>query len=140
MSGNDTVKPDSAVDGADWSRAWQAVAKLATAWESLQEIPRAHSFLQPEHADDAGSDAAIASAEPGLSVEHDQLATALAEIEQASAALRRSEPLLEHGLPAPASRNHQRTYRSVWILIAAIWISATVVVATATGAILYILG
>jgi hypothetical protein len=33
-----------------------------------------------------------------------------------------------------------RNYWSVWILIGAIWISATFVVASATGAILYLLG
>jgi hypothetical protein len=93
MSSNDTVQPNSA-DTSDWNRAWQAVAKLATARESLQEIPRTHSFSEPEHAQYAGSDV----------------------------------------------RAHTRSYWSVWILIGAIWISATFVVATAAGAILYILG
>jgi hypothetical protein len=139
MSSNDTVQPNSA-DTSDWSRAWQAVAKLATARESLQEIPRTHSFSEPEHAQYAASDSAITSAIPAGTIENDQLAGALAEIEKASAALRRSEPLLEHGLPISPVRAHTRSYWSVWILIAAIWISATFVVATAAGAILYIMG
>ncbi len=49
--------------------------------------------------------------------------------------------LLEHRPPgATGATAIGRSYWSVWILIGAIWISATVVVATATGAILYILG
>jgi len=33
-----------------------------------------------------------------------------------------------------------RNYRSVWIMIGALWISATLVVVGATGAILYLFG
>ena len=139
MSSNDTIQPNSA-DTSEWNRAWQAVAKLATARESLQEIPPTHSFSEPEHAQYAASNSAVTSAMPTGTIENDQLAGALAEIEEASAALRRSEPLLEHRLPAPPARSNPRRYWSVWILIGGIWISATVVVATAAGAILYILG
>jgi hypothetical protein len=73
-------------------------------------------------------------------LDHDQLASAVAEIEQASAMLRRSEPALEAGIPSPPVSIERRSYWSVWILIGAIWISATLVVASATGAILYLLG
>jgi hypothetical protein len=136
MSSNDTVRPNSD-DKADWSRAWQAVAKLAEARESLQEIPRAQSLSRSEYA--------VTGSPPGaaqhtVNGDPDELAGALAEIEEASAALRRSEPLLEHGLPVAPVRGSTRGYWSVWILIGAIWISATFVVASAAGAILYILG
>jgi hypothetical protein len=101
----------------------------------------ADAFLfASEHAQYAASNSAVTSAMPTGTIENDQLAGALAEIEEASAALRRSEPLLEHRLPAPPARSNPRRYWSVWILIGGIWISATVVVATAAGAILYILG
>jgi hypothetical protein len=75
-----------------------------------------------------------------MAIDHDQLARAVAEIEKASAMLRRSEPALEVGLPSSPIRSEGRNYWSVWILIGTIWISATFVVASATGAILYLLG
>jgi hypothetical protein len=139
MSGNDTIRSDPS-DKSDWSRAWDAVAKLASARESLREIPRAQSLLRPANGEHAPPASAVAAVRPPAILEHDQLAGAIAEIEQASAALRRSEPLLEHGLPAAPARAATRRYWSVWILIGAIWMSASLVVATATGAILYVLG
>jgi len=66
--------------------------------------------------------------------------SAVAEIEQASAMLRRSEPALEVGTPSSPVRIERRNYWSVWILIGAIWVSTALVVASATGAILYLLG
>ena len=66
--------------------------------------------------------------------------SAVAEIEQASAMLQRSEPALEAGIPSSPVRIERRNYWSVWILIGAIWMSAALVVASATGAILYLLG
>ncbi len=136
MSSNDTVRPSSRND-SDWSRAWQALSRLATARETLQEIPLAHSFSRPEY---AAADSGAGPAERAPADEHNQLAGAIAEIEEASATLRRSEPLLEHGLPISPVRANTRGYWSVWILIGAIWISASLVVATAAVAFLYILG
>ncbi|HEY7244843.1 MAG TPA: hypothetical protein VH678_13290 [Xanthobacteraceae bacterium] len=136
MSSNDTVQPSSG-DTSDWSRAWEAVAKLATARESLQEISRAQPSFELEY---PASDSSLRAGKRVPPDAHDQLAGAIAEIEDASAALRRSEPLLEQGLPVSPARVNKRGYWSVWILIGAIWISATFVVATAAAAILYILG
>jgi hypothetical protein len=64
----------------------------------------------------------------------------LREIEKASAALRRSEPALKIGLSSSPARSEERNYWSVWILIGAIWITATLAVASATAAIAYLLG
>ena len=50
------------------------------------------------------------------------------------------EPALEVWSPDLVKRSEKRKYLSVWILIGGIWISATLVVAGATGAILYLLG
>jgi hypothetical protein len=75
-----------------------------------------------------------------MALDDDQLAHAVAEIEQASAILRRSEPSLEAGIPSSPARSEARSYWSVWILIGALWLSATVVVASAAGAIFYLLG
>jgi hypothetical protein len=77
-------------------------------------------------------------AAPAAPIDPDQLARAVAEIEKASAALREAEPGLEVGLPDAPS--HRRKYWSIWLLVGAVWISATLVVAGATGAILYVFG
>jgi hypothetical protein len=75
-----------------------------------------------------------------VSITHDQLGQAVAEIERAAAALRQAEPALELGIPRSIPAGEVRNYRSVWIMIGALWISATLVVVGATGAILYLLG
>jgi hypothetical protein len=68
-----------------------------------------------------------------------QLERAIAEIEQASAALKSAEPALEAWLPDAAPRSEPRKPRSVWILIGTIWLSMLVVVAGVIGAIAYFL-
>jgi hypothetical protein len=134
MAGNDTVGPKSA-DKSDWSSVWEAVSRLAVTQQSLQANPE-HSlaYSRSLHAH------RTASLKDVGSLDQDQLAAAIAEIKRASAALRRSEPALEYGLPPTPSRREARNYWSVWIIMAVIWISATFVVASAAGAILYLLG
>jgi hypothetical protein len=114
---------------------WEVVSRLAVTQQSLQaDSPHSLPDSRSSYAHRAGSLKDIGS------FDQDQLAAAIAEIERASAALRRSEPALEYGLPLPPSRREARNYWSVWIIIAVIWISATFVVASAAGAILYLLG
>jgi hypothetical protein len=72
-------------------------------------------------------------------VEHAHLSGAIAEIEKASALLRKSEPSLEIGLPRQPAGSERRAYWSVWILIGTIWISAILVVASAADAMIYLL-
>jgi hypothetical protein len=134
MAGNDTVGPKS-TDKSDWSDVWEVVSRLAATQHHLQAEPdRSLSNIRSWYAHRAGS-----LLDPG-SIDQGQLAAAVAEIERASAALRRSEPALEYGLPLPPKGRESRNYWSIWIIIAAIWISATCVVASAAGAILYLLG
>jgi hypothetical protein len=128
---------------SDWSRVWEAVSRLAATREPLQDADQSHhSPSMPESSTGQGTaqNSAAAAAKHVMAIDHDQLARAVAEIEKASAVLRRSEPALEVGLASSPVRSEGRNYRSVWILIGAIWISATLVVAGATGAILYLLG
>jgi hypothetical protein len=139
MPNNDAIGNNSA-DNSDWSNAWEVVSRLAAAREAA---------LHENGADQQGT-AILASAPRSASaataisakpiVDPDQLARAVAEIEKAAAALRRSEPTLEVWLPESTARREKRKYLSVWILIGGIWISATLVVASATGAILYLFG
>jgi hypothetical protein len=122
-------------DRADWNSAWEIVARLAAAREStLHEAEPPRPAVAPNHASQPVANAP-ASTEP---VDPDQLARAVAEIEKASAALRQAEPGLEVGVPdAPPRRS---SYWSIWLLIGGVWVSATLVVAGATGAILYLFG
>jgi hypothetical protein len=122
-------------DRADWNNAWEIVARLAAAREAtMHEIEPPRPPVARSHSAQPATNAP-ASAEP---VDPDQLARAVAEIEKASAALRQAEPGLEVGVPdAPPRRS---SYWSIWLLIGGVWISATLVVAGATGAILYLFG
>ncbi len=138
MPNNDALGSRPA-DRSDWSSAWEAVSRLAAARETaLHEIGRDRRAGGGAPQPARSASAAAVSAKQDL--DPDQLAIAVAEIEQASAALRRSEPALEVWSPDLAKRSEKRKYLSVWILIGGIWISATLVVAGATGAILYLLG
>ena len=129
-------------DRSDWNNAWEIVSRLAAAREATlqgigQEIERDRGEPSPPEAARSTPKAA-ASAKATEAVDQDQLAHAVAEIEKASAALRQTEPGLEAGLPDTPTRKQK--YWSVWILIGGVWLSATLVVAGATGAILYLFG
>jgi hypothetical protein len=126
-------------DRSDWNNAWEIVSRLAAAREATlhgigQEIGQ--DRRRPPVADATRPTANSAKAIEA--VDQDQLAHAVAEIEKASAALRLAEPGLETGLPDAPART--RKYWSVWILVGGVWLSATLVVAGATGAILYLFG
>ena len=124
-------------DNSDWSNAFEAVSRLAAAREAAL-----HS-AEPERRSSATDRQATSSAamrKTTQDIDPNQLARAVAEIEKASTALRRSEPALEVGLPAPARGGTRKRYLSVWLLIGCIWISATLAVAGAAAGILYVVG
>ena len=141
MPGKDTMGSNS-TEKSDWSSAWQAVSRLAAAQGGLQSVTPPHSLPLVEESATGqwtGQDD-DASVRHMPVMDHEHLTGAIAEIEKASALLRRSEPALEAGLPSLPTGAEGRTYWSVWILIGTIWISATLVVASAAGAILFVLG
>jgi hypothetical protein len=86
-----------------------------------------------------GANAVARSIAAPAPVDSDALARAIADIEIASAALRRSEPTLEPWPPTSETRGEQR-YLPVWILIGAVWIAALLGLSGVTGAILYLAG
>src|ERR1700730_15349506 len=133
----------NSTERSNWSSVWEAVSRLAATREPLEDVDQPHhSPVVQEASTGQGTaqNSAAAAVKHVMAIDHDQFARAVAEIEKASAVLRRSEPALEVGLASAPVRSDGRNYRSVWILIGAIWISATLVVAGATGAILYLLG
>jgi hypothetical protein len=71
--------------------------------------------------------------------EHDQLARDLAEIERATAVLRRAQPGLESWTVAPAPPP-MPTPRPVWLLIGLLWLSTALVTAGAVVAIAALVG
>jgi hypothetical protein len=137
MATNDALGAKSA-DKSHWSDAFEAVSRLAAAREApMHDVERdRRSATSDRRATTAGA----AEHATTQGIDPNQLARAVAEIEKASAALRRSEPALEVGLPAPARSGTRKRYLSVWILIAGIWTSAMLVVAGAAAGILYVLG
>ena len=69
----------------------------------------------------------------------EQLARDIAEIERATAALRRAEPALESWTNAPVTTTTAKP-RPVWLLIGALWLSAALVTFGAVVAIAALVG
>jgi len=115
--------------------AWNAVARLAAARQDVLRGARRND--PPIEPLDAAVNAG-ASAQPVAPVDAEEYARAIAEIEQASAALRRAEPGLEAWKPDAASE--PRKSWPIWILVSGIWISTVTLFAGAIGAILYLFG
>jgi hypothetical protein len=142
MTSNDKKEPASA-EKSDWKSAWEAISRLAAVREPLRGPNDADDPVSASHSANTWLMESYSTTGSGKSITtltHEELATAVAEIERASARLRQSEPVLEAGLPSASAGVERGTHRSIWILIGAIWLSATLAVASATGAILYLLG
>jgi hypothetical protein len=95
-------------------------------------LPRSESLLRDdlsEITEDAGAMAQTV---------RDQLAREVADIEAATATLRKAEPALESWTKAPASTGGQP--RPVWLLIGVLWLSTALVTAGAVVAIATIAG
>jgi hypothetical protein len=140
---NTTDTGPGAHDGSEWNQAWDVVARLAAARQGLTITDDAPDEAAGATAAEAGtnSTAAVALA----AVAPDQLARDMAEIERAAAALRDQEPSLElrrteaAEVEAETARDLQSAPRSVWTLVAGIWIFAALIVCGALGAIALII-
>lgn len=146
MSNNDVLGRPSR-DTAEWNSAWEVVRRLAAARRTAL-----HGLKESAPSDGRAGGADMASAPvlpdyvPSAGSDPSQYARAIAEIEQASAALRRAEPALEAWMPETSAppdglvQSEPRHPRSVWFLVGGIWISTVLVVASAIGATLFLLG
>lgn len=90
--------------------------------------PRRREAAPPQQGDDISEDAGAFADAP-----NDQLAREIADIEAATAALRRAEPALQSWTNAPAAV--VRKPRPVWLLIGVLWLSTALVTAGAVVAI-----
>jgi len=138
---NNNPAESPARDSAEWNRAWKTISRLAAARQvALHEL-----WLAPA----AGSQRTIAAMQaqggadtnsnPSRLIDQGQLDSAIAEIEEASAALKFAEPALEAWNPdAAIAPSEAGKPRSVWVLIGTIWIAMALVVAGVVGAIGYL--
>jgi hypothetical protein len=135
--------PLPARDSAEWNNAWVTVSRLAAARQiALHDMRLEHpapSVLYPmtDSLNDAVSAAGMQTRTNPI--DQGQLDRAIAEIEQASAALKNAEPTLEAWRPDSTPSSEPRKPRSVWFLIGTIWLSMLLVVAGVIGAIAYFL-
>jgi len=130
-------------DSSEWNKAWATVCQLAAARHvTLQGIgydqPKApiSNFVTE---DVYATDLAPRSANPTYTINQRELDRAIADIEEACAALKSAEPALETWRPDPAPPSEPRKSRSVWLLVGTIWLSIVLVVAGVIATIGYFL-
>src|SRR5437667_11345106 len=130
-------------DSAEWTNAWENICRLAAARQvALHDIRLGHpatSVLHPMTEIFNDADSAAGSRTRTNQIDQGQIERAIAEIAQASAALKKAEPALQAWLPDAAPSSEPRKQRSVWILIGTIWLSMLLVVVGVIGAIAYFL-
>jgi hypothetical protein len=113
-------------------RARQLVSRLAS---TRRDIIADGAIAGPdEWTSMSGGIAGIAEPADGI-VDREEFARAIAEIEQASAALRQAEPGLETWVKQPAEKTPPRKPQFVWAVIVTLWLSTALVIAGAVTAI-----
>lgn len=132
------------LDRSDWNSAWEIVSRLAAVREAalsrLDQDTQIPSSTATAHQQASAQRDAGRATMPSAAVDPAQLALAVAEIERASAALRRNDPTLEAWKPQTAGAHAMPAPRSVWVLIGGLWLSASLMVAAAAGAIIFMFG
>jgi hypothetical protein len=175
---NTEARGSKSADSTDWNHARSVVAQLAAArGTALRALGRgdegaaiAGAKIDASPGDTMpGADVAATSRPPFGSIASDQLARDVAEIEQAAAALRRTEPERESRVPDQLARDiaeieqaaavlrrtepalelmaaeppaaiEPRVARSIWPLLCLIWLMAAVVVSGAIAAVVCLFG
>jgi hypothetical protein len=140
QSNNPAESP--ARDSSEWNRAWTTISRLAAARQvALRQLAPAPAAAGSQRAIAAMQvhDGASANSNPSRLIDQGQLDSAIAEIEEASAALKSAEPALQAWSPdAAIAPSEARKPRSVWVLIGTIWIAMALVAAGIVGAIGYL--
>jgi hypothetical protein len=122
----------------EWDDAWDIIRRLSVARHRLSnEAVHDQASAAAERASPIPSSPRSTNGVTTLAVptggetalDPDELARAIADIERASAALRRAEPALESGFERNAPQAQLSGPRSVWVLIGVLWISTVLVTA-----------
>jgi hypothetical protein len=143
MSDSPSSQPKRA---PEWDDAWELVRRLGVAHKRLaKEVVHDHGKAAV-----GGLPAAAklplplpGKAKDEAPLDPDELARAIAEIERASAALRRAEPALEtwsDGDDDVVPASQPANPRSVWVLIGILWTSTVLVAAGVVYAIATLIG
>ena len=114
----------------------QYVSSLSSEDSGAEMVALASPRSEPLRRDDLGEIAEDAGAM--AQTVRDQLAREVADIEAATATLRKAEPALESWTKAPASTGGKP--RPVWLLIGVLWLSTALVTAGAVVAIASLAG
>ena len=114
----------------------QYVGSFSSEHSNADMVELAPPRSEPLPGDDLGEFAEDAGAM--AQTVRDQLAREVADIEAATAALRRAEPALESWTKAPANIGGKP--RPVWLLIGVLWLSTALVTAGAVVAIATLAG
>ncbi len=118
----------------DWDQALRLVHRLASA---RRDIIADGAVTRPREWNEmSGRSAGIVDQADGA-IDREEFARAVAEIEQASAALRQAEPGLETWVKQPTEKTPSRKPQFVWALIVTLWLSTALVIAGAVTAIAY---
>ena len=117
----------------DWDQALQLVHRLASA---RRDIIADGAIAAAEWSSMSGGTPGIADQADGV-VDREEFARAVAEIEQASAALRQAEPGLETWVKQQTEKTTSRKPQFVWALIVTLWLSTALMIAGAVTAIAY---
>jgi hypothetical protein len=120
----------------EWDHAWQLVCRLASAHRDILADVAIEKTAESTRPPIAIPRLAVPISD-AAAVDREEFARAVAEIEQASAALRLAEPALETGANPRAEKARSRRPRSVWLFVATLWLSTALVIAGAVTAIAY---
>jgi hypothetical protein len=118
----------------DWDQALRLVHRLASA---RRDIIADGAIARPAEWDGMSSGGTGMAGEADGVVDREEFARAVAEIEQASAALRQAEPGLETWVKQPTEKTPSRKPQFVWALIVTLWLATALVIAGAVTAIAY---
>jgi hypothetical protein len=133
---NKPIIGSTPVPTLEWDQAWHVVSRLASARRDIladAATDKPAEWSRPSVATPRVTD----PVNDHGAVDPEEFARAVAEIEQASAALRQAEPALETGVKQRTERVPSRRPHAVWLLIATLWLSTGLVIAGAVTAIAY---
>jgi hypothetical protein len=127
-------------DNSDWTPASEFTSPRLLRGPALADMALDHPSVSMANSTAgrrvAASSAAL-SAQQVVATDLDQVARAIADIEQATVTLRKAEPALQAWHPDGTASAESRKPLPLWLLIGGIWMSAALAVAGVVEAVLY---